>query len=101
MVNLPRAALCSGAAMLFAGCGGSQLPTSAAASAAVAPGYMRVRFEAAGPLNFAKYQYLIIFNTSGNGLTPRLHDMLRIGMLTHSCWKRAVRTTVHTQLRLP
>ncbi len=71
-LGLSRYALTIGAASaLLAGCGGSQPPIGAAGSPGVASGYMRVRFEVAGPLNFGKYKYLIIFNTAGNGLTPQ------------------------------
>jgi hypothetical protein len=31
---------------------------------------MRIAFTVAAPLNFAKYRYRIVFNTTGNGLTP-------------------------------
>ena len=35
-----------------------------------APGFMTIKYDIAGPLNFSAYQYWVIFNTSGNGLTP-------------------------------
>jgi hypothetical protein len=34
------------------------------------PGQMAVTFDVAQPFNFSNYQYWIVFNTSGNGLTP-------------------------------
>jgi hypothetical protein len=36
----------------------------------VPPGYMRVTFAVAAPLDFSKSRYAVVFNTSGNGLTP-------------------------------
>ena len=46
------------------------MQTSPPAAGGVAPGFMRLTFRVAGKLDFSKYQYLLIFNTSGNGLTP-------------------------------
>ena len=46
----------------------SNLPVSA--PSVVQPGYVKVQFDVAAPLNFAKYQYSVVFNTSGNKLTP-------------------------------
>lgn len=34
------------------------------------PGFMTVKFDVAAPFNFTNYQYWIVFNTSGNGLSP-------------------------------
>jgi hypothetical protein len=34
------------------------------------PGFMSLKFDVAGPLNFQAYRYIFAFNTSGNGLTP-------------------------------
>jgi hypothetical protein len=31
---------------------------------------MAVTFDVAGPFNFQQYQYLVVFNTSGSGVTP-------------------------------
>jgi len=39
-------------------------------AAGASPGYMAVKVDVAGPFNFSNYQYWIVFNTSGNGLTP-------------------------------
>jgi hypothetical protein len=43
---------------------------NAAASAGISPGYMRIKFDVAAPLEFSKYQYLIVLNTAGDGKTP-------------------------------
>lgn len=40
-----------------------------------APGFMSVKFDVAAPFNFSSYQYWVIFNTSGNGLTPDTHPI--------------------------
>lgn len=34
------------------------------------PGYMSIKFDAAGIFNFSSYGYWVVFNTSGNGFTP-------------------------------
>ena len=34
------------------------------------PGFMVVKFDVAAPFDFSTYQYWVIFNTSGNGLSP-------------------------------
>ena len=39
-------------------------------------GYMSVFFDVAQPFNFSNYQYWIVFNTSGNGLTPGTQPFL-------------------------
>lgn len=36
----------------------------------LSPGFMSVKFDVAGQLNFQLYRYIVAFNTSGNGLTP-------------------------------
>ncbi len=58
------------AALAMAGCGGSASNGIPAATNPVPSGSMRVSFTVAGPLDFSKYQYWIVFNSSGNGLTP-------------------------------
>jgi hypothetical protein len=37
------------------------------------PGFMSVTMDVAAPFNFSNYQYWVVFNTSGNGLTPDTH----------------------------
>jgi hypothetical protein len=34
------------------------------------PGYISVFFDTAAPFNFSNYQYMIVFNTTGSGVTP-------------------------------
>ncbi len=34
---------------------------------------MSVKFDVGGQFNFSSYQYWVVFNTSGNGLTPDTH----------------------------
>lgn len=34
------------------------------------PGFMTVKFDVAAPFNFSTYQYWVVFNTGGNGLSP-------------------------------
>ena len=34
------------------------------------PGYMAVFFSVAAPFNFSSYQYLVVLNTTGSGVTP-------------------------------
>jgi hypothetical protein len=55
---------------LLAACGGSQETPPLSQASDVAPGYLRVTVHVAGKLDFTKYQYVLVFNTSGNGLTP-------------------------------
>jgi hypothetical protein len=34
------------------------------------PGYIAIHFDVYSPFNFSNYQYMIVFNTSGTGVTP-------------------------------
>jgi len=34
------------------------------------PGFMTIKFDVAAPFDFSTYQYWVVFNTSGNGLSP-------------------------------
>jgi len=34
------------------------------------PGFMVVKFDVNAPFNFSSYEYLVVFNTTNNGLTP-------------------------------
>ncbi|MBV9057212.1 MAG: hypothetical protein JO351_11330 [Candidatus Eremiobacteraeota bacterium] len=34
------------------------------------PGYIAIHFDTAATFNFSQYQYMIVFNTSGSGVTP-------------------------------
>lgn len=39
-------------------------------AAAVVPGTMLLRFRVKGPLDFAHVRYVVVFNTTGDGITP-------------------------------
>jgi hypothetical protein len=82
--------ICSAAAML-AGCGGQQLVSPLAGSPdltsvgiapggitpdGIAPGYMKITFDVAAPLKYSKYQYQVIFDTTGSGKTPEVNNWL-------------------------
>lgn len=59
------------AAVCIAACGREVTPNPPGQGAGGAPpGYLAVKVDVAGAFNFANYQYWIVFNTSGNGLTP-------------------------------
>lgn len=61
----------AGAALAIAACGRQVTPNPAGLGAGGAPpGYLAVFFSVAQPFNFSQYQYFLVFNTSGNGLTP-------------------------------
>jgi hypothetical protein len=52
-------------------CGRQVTPNPAGLGAGGAPqGYMAVFFSVAAPFVFSNYQYLVVFNTTGNGRTP-------------------------------
>jgi hypothetical protein len=34
------------------------------------PGFMIIKFDTNAPFNFSAYEYIVVFNTTGNGLTP-------------------------------
>jgi hypothetical protein len=82
ILNVSRFAfsVCAALAML-AGCGGSSslggpVPASGiigesyVSANGIEPGYMKVTFGVAAPLEFSKYKYLVILNTSRSGKTP-------------------------------
>ncbi|HVA38017.1 MAG TPA: hypothetical protein VNJ51_10440 [Candidatus Dormibacteraeota bacterium] len=59
------------AALALGACGKIvTLPPGTSPVVGIPSGYMLVRFRTAQPMDFQKYQYLIVFNTSGNGGTP-------------------------------
>ncbi|HKU81948.1 MAG TPA: hypothetical protein VJP76_07245 [Candidatus Tumulicola sp.] len=61
-------------AVAIAACGRQVTPNPLGAGAGGAlPGQISVRVDVAQPFNFSSYQYWIVFNTSGNGLTPTTH----------------------------
>lgn len=58
-------------AFIAAACGRQVTPNPPGLGAGGAlPGYMIVKFDVNGPFNFNSYGYWVVFNTSGNGLTP-------------------------------
>jgi hypothetical protein len=58
-------------AFIVAACGRQVTPNPPGLGAGGAlPGYMVVKFDVAGAFNFSSYGYWVVFNTSGNGLTP-------------------------------
>ena len=34
------------------------------------PGYIAIHFDVAAPFNFSNYRYMVVFNTTGSGVTP-------------------------------
>ena len=61
-------------AFIVAACGRQVTPNPPDLGAGgAAPGFMSVKFDVAAPFNFSSYQYWVVFNTSGNGLTPDTH----------------------------
>ena len=59
------------AALALGACGKIvTLPPGSNPNVGIPAGYMLVRFRTAGAMNFQKYQYLIVFNTNGSGITP-------------------------------
>lgn len=58
-------------AVIVAACGRQVTPNPPGLGAGGAPvGYMVVKFDVTAPFNFANYQYWVVFNTTGNGVTP-------------------------------
>ncbi|MGA8326188.1 MAG: hypothetical protein WB757_08910 [Candidatus Cybelea sp.] len=61
----------AGAALVICACGRQVTPNPPGLGAGGAPpGYLSVFFTTMQPFNFSQYQYYLVFNTSGNGLTP-------------------------------
>jgi hypothetical protein len=57
--------------MAVAACGRIvTLPKTGTSGTGVPAGNMYIRFRTLNPLNFAKYYYVVVFNTNGNGQTP-------------------------------
>jgi hypothetical protein len=56
---------------LVAACGRQVTPDPPGLGAGGAPpGYLAVFFTVQAPFNFSNYQYMVVFNTTGNGITP-------------------------------
>ncbi len=52
-------------------CGRQVTPNPPGLGAGGAPvGFMSIFFDVQAPFNFSQYQYMIVFNTSGSGITP-------------------------------
>ena len=60
------------AAFFLTACSAKGVTPSTGSSGGGAPqtGYMTLKFTVNGQLNFSKYQYAVVFNTSGNGTSP-------------------------------
>jgi hypothetical protein len=57
-------------AIMLGACGRQVTGLGAADAGSIQPGHMLIRFRVAGQLDFTNVQYLIVFNTSGNGIEP-------------------------------
>lgn len=58
-------------ALIVAACGRQVTPNPPGIGAGgLSPGYMSVKFDVAGTLDFTTYRYFIVFNTTDNGVTP-------------------------------
>lgn len=58
-------------AALIAACGRQVTPNPPGLGPGGAPpGYLAVHFDVAQPFNFSQYQYMVVFNTTGSGVTP-------------------------------
>lgn len=68
--NLRRIVALSVAAVILAACGGAAASPPAGVASGPPLGFMSLALTVAARVNFAKYRYQIVFNTSGNGLTP-------------------------------
>src|SRR5215469_11766442 len=59
------------AALMVVACGRQVTPNPPGLGAGGAnPGFMTIKFDVAAPFDFSTYQYWVVFNTSGNGLSP-------------------------------
>ena len=58
-------------AFIVAACGRQVTPNPPGLGPGGAPpGYMAVLFDTEAPFNFSSYQYMVVLNTSGSGVTP-------------------------------
>jgi len=57
-------------AIVLAACGRQVTGLNASGAGSIQPGHMLIRFRVAGQLDFTNVQYLMVFNTSGNGVEP-------------------------------
>jgi hypothetical protein len=64
------------AAALLAACGRQVTPDIPGVGVAgLSSGYMSVKFDVNAPMNFATYEYIVAFNTTGSGATPGTNVM--------------------------
>jgi len=61
-----------GSALVVSACGHQVTPNKgyAANGTGLSPGFMSVRFRVNGQFNYSNYNYMMVFNTFGNGITP-------------------------------
>jgi hypothetical protein len=57
-------------AMILAACGRQVTGLNAPNAGSIQSGHMLIRFRVAGQLDFTDYQYVIVFNTTGNQVEP-------------------------------
>jgi hypothetical protein len=58
-------------ALIIVACGRQVTPNPPGLGAGGAPpGYMAIFFDTAAPFNFSTYQYMVVLNTTGSGVTP-------------------------------
>jgi hypothetical protein len=60
------------------------VPKTGSTGGLVPAGNMFIRYRTAGPLDFANLRYLVVFNTSGNGITPYAPNILNTSYLNYS-----------------
>jgi hypothetical protein len=71
--------------MAAAACGRIVTVPNAGSSGGLLPaGNMSIRYRVAGSLDFVGTRYLIVFNTSGNGITPYAPNLLNTSYLNYS-----------------
>jgi hypothetical protein len=60
------------------------VPKTASGGGLVPAGNMFIRYRVAGSLDFANLRYLVVFNTTGNGVTPYAPNILNTSYLNYS-----------------
>jgi hypothetical protein len=60
------------------------VPKTGSTGGLVPSGDMFIRYRVAGTLDFNNLRYLVVFNTSGNGLTPYAPNLLNTSYLNYS-----------------
>lgn len=60
-----------GGAAIVSACGHQVTPNRGAlGTTGLSPGFMSIRFRVQGQFNYSNYNYMMVFNTFGNGITP-------------------------------